>query len=365
MDLTRIQEPVWSGGMRNSRRTIRTGWFPVCFVLFLLVAGAIAQAQDAKFSEKDRKEPVGNVEDWTSLSLTGSQLHAEAPIFGEKDDLPKFTRELLQVKWRHGDPIDLYVIRPKNVDKPPVMLYLYSYPSETDRFRDDGYCERITNGGVAAIGFVSALTGHRYSNRPMKQWFVSELQEALASTVHDVQMILNYLSTRNDLDLSKVGMFGEGSGGTIAILSAAADARIQTVDVLNPWGDWPDWMAKSLLIPEEERPNYVKPEFLNKIAPLDPVAWLPKLKTQRIRIQQVIDDSTTPKVVQERIKAAAPASAQVVDYEGLQQFFASAGGGRIFLWSKAQLRPVPSKPVAPQNVQKSQPDVRRVGSSSD
>jgi hypothetical protein len=53
---------------------------------------------------------------------------------------------------------------------------------------------------------VSALNGHRYTYRPMKQWFVSELQEALGSSVHDVQMILNYLSTRDDLDMSRVGM---------------------------------------------------------------------------------------------------------------------------------------------------------------
>jgi hypothetical protein len=352
--------------MQNSRRTMYSRRFHVRLLFLLLAAGAIAQAQDAKSSEKNHKVPVGNIEDWTSLSLAGSQLHAGKPVLGGKDELPKFTRELIQVKWRQGDPIDLYVIRPKGVDKPPVMLYLYSYPSETDRFRDNGYCDRITNGGIAAIGFVSSLTGHRYHSRPMKQWFVSELQEALASSVHDVQMILDYLSTRDDLDLSKVGMFGEGSGGSIAILSAATDSRIQTIDVLDPWGDWPDWMAKSLIIPEEERPNYVKPEFLKKIAPLDPVAWLPKLKTEHIRIQQVMDDTTTPKAAKEQIDAAAPKSAQLVNYDDLKQFFGSASGGRIFLWSKAQLQPASSPPVAPQNVQKSQPaDVRRVESSSD
>jgi hypothetical protein len=349
--------------MQDSR-TIRTGWFRVYLFSLLLIVGTITQAQDAKSSKTDYKLRVGNVEDWTSLSLSGSQLHVEKPVYGGKDDLPKFTRELLQVKWRQGDPIDLYIIRPKAVDRPPVMLYLYSYPSETDRFRDNAYCERITNGGFAAIGFVSALTGHRYTNRPMKKWFVSELQEALASTVHDVQMILDYLSTRGDLDLSKVGMFGEGSGGSIAILSAAADSRIQTIDVLDPWGDWPDWMAASVLIPEEERPSYIKPEFLNKIAPLDPVAWLPKLKTQHIRIQQVMDDSITPKVAKEKIEAAAPPNTQLVKYASTQQFFGAAGGGRIFQWAKQQLSPAPAPPP-PQNVQKSQPAVRQVESSSD
>jgi len=278
------------------------------------------------------------VEDWSSLSLSGSELVPQTPTFGGKDDLPGFTRELIQVKWRMGDPIDLYIIRPKYVPKPRVILYLYSYPSETERFRDNEYCARVTSGGVAAVGFVSALTGHRYAMRPMKEWFVSELQEALGSSVHDVQMILNFLAKRDDLDVNNVGMFGTGSGGTIAILAAAVDPRIKAIDVLGPWGDWPDWMATSSRIPENERSNFIKPEFLKKIAPLDPVLWLPKVKAEHVRIQNVADDTITPKAVQTRIESAAPASAKLQRYETTRQFYEAASAGRLFQWVKEQVR---------------------------
>jgi hypothetical protein len=306
---------------------------------------------------------TANVEDWNSLPVASTKLTPERPLLAERDDLPQFTRELIQVKWRRGDPIDLYVIRPKGVSKPPAILYLYSYPSETDRFRNDDYCARLTKDGFAAIGFVSALTGHRYQNRPMKQWFVSELPEALGSSVHDVQMILNYLSTRDDLDMNKIGMFGEGSGGTIAILAAAADARIKTIDLLDPWGDWPEWMAKSELIPDEERPNYLKPEFLKKAAALDPVQWLPQLASQHIRIQQVMDDPVTPKPAKERIESVAPRNAQVVRYDSTRDFFSAISGGRIFQWAKEQLQPVPLKQPAVQASQK--PTTRPIESGRD
>ena len=46
------------------------------------------------------------VEDWSSLSLTGSELVPLQPILGEKDDMPSFTRELIRVQWRKGDPIE-------------------------------------------------------------------------------------------------------------------------------------------------------------------------------------------------------------------------------------------------------------------
>ena len=302
--------------------------------------------------------PGRTLEDWSSLSLVGSELAPQKPAFGERDDLPGFTRELIQVQWRKLDPIDLYIIRPKYVPKPRVVVYLYSYPSETARFRDNDYCERITSGGVAAVGFVSALTGQRYAMRPMKEWFVSELQEALGSSVHDVQMILNFLSTRSDLDMSNVGMFGTGSGGTITILAAAVDPRIKAIDVLNPWGDWPDWMATSSLIPENERPNYVKPEYLKKVAPLDPVQWLPQVKAERIRIQDIVDDTVTPRAAQARIESVAPAGTKVQRYDGTRQFYGAAAGGRVFQWVKDQIRQIPETKPGVENTRTLQPSAQ-------
>lgn len=321
--------------MRIRRRAIRQ-FMSLGLLSVVLVACKINYAQEAATNTASMHADTR--EDWTSLSLTGSDLRADQPISGEKDDFPLFTREMIRVKWRRGDPINLYVIIPKGISKPPVVLYLYSYPSETDRFRDNDYCARVTRNGFAAIGFVSALTGQRYANRPMKEWFVSELQESLVTSVHDVQMILNFLSTRDDLDLNTVGMFGAGSGGTIAILAAAADSRIKTIDVLDPWGDWRTWMASSSLIPENERPNYVRSEFLKKVAGLDPVDWLPTLKTQHIRVQQVFDDDITPRAAKDHIASAAPAGATLVRYESTAQFFGAASDGRVFQWMKDSLR---------------------------
>lgn len=312
-----------------------------------------AWTQALKGKQAANAASVGKAENLNSLSLAGGPLHAEKPLLGEKDDFPQFTRELIQVKWRFGDAIDLYVIRPKGVPKPPVILYLYTYPSETDRFRNDHFCMDVTRDGFAAVGFVSAMTGQRYHNRPMKEWFVSELQEALVTSVHDVQMVLNYLATRDDLDATHAAMFGEGSGGTIAILAAVTDSRIKSIDLLDPWGDWSDWMAKSQLVPDAERPSYVKPEFLNKIAWLDPLEWLPQLKSQHVRIQQVMDDSVTPKVAKERIQSAAPRTAQVVSYDDTLQFSRAVSGGRLFQWTKEQARPAPKPQSASENSQRS------------
>src|SRR5216684_3871874 len=155
-------------------------------------------------------------------------------------------------------------MKPTGIKNPPVILNLYGYPADTAAYKMEVFQKELTKGGFAAVGFVSALTGHRYHGRPMKEWFLSELQESLATSAHDVQMILNFLAARGDLDMTRVGMFGQGSGATIAILASAVDPRIKVLDVLDPWGDWPTWMATSEFPPKDERPDYVKPEFLKK-----------------------------------------------------------------------------------------------------
>jgi pimeloyl-ACP methyl ester carboxylesterase len=278
----------------------------------------------------------GGDEDLTSLSLA-IPLKSIPPLIADTAEYPDFTLQLLQVGWRQDDPIDLYVIKPKNVEKPPVIMYLYGYPSETDRFSNDEFCRLVTKNGFAAVGFVAAMDGHRYHDRPMRQWFVSELPEALVKSVHDVEMLLNYLSTRSDLDLKRIGMFGQGSGGTIAILAARADPRIKAINVLDPWGNWPEWMAKSTLIPEDERPEYTKRQFLDKVAALDPVRILPQL-TLPIHLQDTLYEKETPKVSKDRIESVMPTSGSVTRYTTYEEFKDDLGEGKLLNWIKGQLQ---------------------------
>lgn len=278
------------------------------------------------------------VEDWSTPSLKGSNLVAIDPIVGQVDEGPDYSFEMTRVEWRGGDPVDLFILKPAGLKKPPLILYLYSYPFDTDRYGKAEFRKFLTKNGFAAVGFVSALTGNRYrSGRPMKEWFVSELRESLATSAHDVQMILNYLAMRGDMDMDRVGMFGEGSGASIAILAAAVDPRIKTLDLVNPWGDWPDWMAKSTLVPENERPGFLKPEFLAGVAPLDPLKWLPELKTQKIRLQEVKSVTVTPNEARQRIEAAAPPKTQIVRYDDAKAFVAAISGGTAFDWIKQQM----------------------------
>jgi hypothetical protein len=312
-----------------------------------LLQPAAAQNAPPQVSDFFDNRFTGVQEDWTSPELSKSRLKPVAPLVGAVAEEPKYTTELVRLQWRKADPIDLYVMKPTGIKKPPVIVYMYGYPSDLDRFQRPELQELLTRDGVAAVGFLSALTGGRYHNRPMKQWFLSELQESLAVSAHDVQMALNYLEQRGDLDTTRIGMCAQLSGASIAILASAADPRIGVVDVLDPWGDWPTWMEKSPFVPDEERADYVKPEFLKKAGLLDPVQWLPKIKAQKFRLQQRTFEWETPAPAKEKLHSAVPPSGTVVSYETTNDFLNAVGSGgeKALDWIKHEVKALP-RPLA-------------------
>jgi hypothetical protein len=321
------------------------GKFVVGIAVLILTQFAPAQHFDndtpIPFDPNDKRF-VSVTEDFTTPGLGSSSLKPAQPLVADITSHPEESHvELVRVQWRFADPIDLYVLKPAGVKKPAPILYLYSYPSETDLFRNPAWQKVATKDGFAAVGFMTALTGHRYQNRGVNEWFVSELQECLAVSAHDVQMVLNYLGQRGDLDMDRVGVVGEGSGSSIAILASAVDSRIKALDLLDPWGDWPTWMAKSPFVPDDERANFLKPEYLKKLTPLDPVDWLPKVQAKKIRLQDATFHDETPASIHAKLRSAVPASTTIVTYNTIKEYAAAVDGNKQMDWMYHELRALP------------------------
>jgi hypothetical protein len=330
--------------VKNTPRSILLSAHTFGLLAMLVLCPLKISAQDASTAVSGAKERsatslVGFHEDLSSISAKTSHFVAQRPVMTFQDDRSQFTREIWQLAWRPADPMDLFVIRPKGIEKPPVILFLYSWPANANKFKDDRWCLGVTNGGYAAIGFLSALTADRAEYQPLAENFLNQLPKALIETTHDVSMILDFLAQRGDLDMDHVGMFGEGSGGSIAILAAAADPRIKAVEALDPWGDWNEWLAGSAVVPKDERANYLKPEFLGTLKTVEPVDWLPKLKSQSLLIQNLRPNARVPEVCQKRIEAAAPDTSRIEQFGDGRGFLTSMiTGGLLFRWLKDQLK---------------------------
>jgi acetyl esterase/lipase len=335
--LRRTRNPMNSeAALCNPARSLQFGLFSL--LLAVATATGLAQSSPALLPQQAQNTAPQSRENLLDLSIGDSELHPLPATSGGITETADFTRELYQMQWRDNDPIDVYVILPKGVKRPPVILYLYGYPADANRFRNDAFCKIATRGGVAAIGFMPALTGQRYHDVPMRTWFVSELHDSLVKSVHDVQMIANYVVSRDDLDGKRLGIFGQGAGATIAGLAATVDPRFEAIDLLDPWGDWPAWMAESRLIPDQERAELLGPTHLAALAPLDPIHWLPTLAGRSLKIDDAFFDSGTPAKAKERIESAVPASAKIVHYATHADFEKNAiADGQLVMWIQQQL----------------------------
>jgi hypothetical protein len=106
-------------------------------------------------------------------------------------------------------------------------------------------------------------------------------------------------------------------------------------------------MAHSETVPDEERPSYLKPEFLNKIAAFDPATLLPQLKTLALRLIE-LSDSSTPIEARERIAASLPLQAKRVQATAARFDVMATSDGRAFDWLKQQLNSKETLPAKPE-----------------
>jgi len=155
--------------------------------------------------------------------------------------------------------------------------------------------------------------------------------------------------------MDRVGMVAQLSSGSVGILASAVDPRIKVLDTWDPWGDWPTWMKDSRFVPAAERPDYVKPEFLSRVATLEPLEWLPKIQAKKFRLQQRSFDTETPEPIKEKLQAAAPLGSTIVMYKTPKEFLQVVGVGGIHSmdWIKAELRALPPGEETTTAVQKS------------
>ena len=130
----------------SNRSILSFAWFAGLFLfaglpLAIRAQGTVPASHEAADVPLLVNDPLENLEE---LSLKGSSLTPIPPVPGGQMETADFTRDLFQMKWRKNDPMDVYVILPKGVTRPPVAIYLYGFPVEEGRFRNDTFCKLVT-----------------------------------------------------------------------------------------------------------------------------------------------------------------------------------------------------------------------------
>ena len=134
-------------------------------------------------------------------------------------------------------------------------------------------------------------------------------------------------------------MFAQGSGASIAILVSGVDPSHESARNARSLGRFaPPWLATSPFVPEAERPDYLSPAFLKKMAPLDPLDWMPKIQAKQIRLDIELFDTVTPRTAREKLQTNVSQGSSVKSYKTIDDFKAAFNDGNNLEWIQRELR---------------------------
>ena len=103
-------------------------------------------------------------------------------------------------------------------------VILFGLEFGSDRWAAVSYCEGLREAGYDVFAFEP-----RNHGESEKQGDYQPLQWATDRDLHDTQAALNYLTGRPDADPRGVGLFGVSKGGSVGLVAAASDPRVNCV----------------------------------------------------------------------------------------------------------------------------------------
>lgn len=169
---------------------------------------------------------------------------------GQVEDRGAFTLETLVLDLNGEEPAPAYFVKPRNTvpgRRLPTILYCHYHGGKYKLGKDElleakpepgsgipSYAEELTKAGYAALCFDTWAFGER-STRVELDIFKDMLwkgQVMWGMMVYDSLKAIDYLATRDDVDMNRLSALGMSMGSTMAWWTAALDERIKvTVDI--------------------------------------------------------------------------------------------------------------------------------------
>ena len=184
------------------------------------------------------------------------ELHARIT---ETKEFPTYTRETVLFQSRPNMTVFSYLLLPKNYETPgPAILCLHGHGRGVDDIvgiQEDGtmrteygeyqndFALQCVDRGYAALAIEQFGFGHRRdeaacqrgggnsSCQPSSGAAFLLGQTMIGWRVYDAMRSLDYLSTRPEIDMNRIGVMGISGGGTTTFYSAAIDERFKVAVV--------------------------------------------------------------------------------------------------------------------------------------
>ena len=184
-----------------------------------------------------------------------------------------------------------------------------------------GLQEALTNLGFVTIAIDARGHGARGPADSLQQALTQGAPAAamMKGTVIDLRQVVDFLSTRAEVDPQKIGFVGFSLGGILGAMLSGADERIATTVLVDAGADWQtllsgtsiDWIAAL---------RTSDPAFVTRAAraldSLDPQFWVSEISPRPLMLVRGKNDTVIPVESTDVLVAAAGKSATVFQYDG-------------------------------------------------
>ena len=262
------------------------------------VASEAARAEKTKLFAYDAKLPLAAKED---------------PV----QDTGAFTTQAIHFASTNGQIIPALLCRPKNVPKPPVLLYLHGLGMDKQGTRV--LAAIAASKGFAVLGIDAQYHGER--KLPGVEILSADLartRQAIIQTVVDNRRALDYIHSRTDLDSDRVGLLGLSMGAILGSIVAGVDTRLCSACLVVGGGRWDVILTQSgHPVSQQLRDQGVTAEKAAQVlGDVDPVNYVGLIAPRPVQMINGKTDEIVPKAATEALFAAAQMPKQIQWLEG-------------------------------------------------
>src|SRR5205085_8285538 len=158
------------------------------------------------------------------------------PQIVEVKDTAEWRREKITFNGAGGDRAIAYLYLPKNFPRPLQVIHfipgsnvengLRSLPQTIEDFLGPAIKSGRAVFGVVIKGYIERLRPEDYSEPDPTS---AEYREKVVNWITDIRRGLDYLETRDDLNTSRIALFGISAGSRTGLIIAAVESRYRSL----------------------------------------------------------------------------------------------------------------------------------------
>lgn len=208
----------------------------------LCILSAETISAQEKGASQSQSRPLG-AEAYTAVR-TFFAYDAAVPLdvrVTEDEKTPRYRREKIVFTGAAGNRVPGFLTIPLgSPNRLPVVLAIHAGASSKEGWwQQDGYerggrvTDRLLAANVAILSLDTQFHGERAAANDFESframWFdgkkFSWIRDGMLQTVRDYRRALDYLATRPEIDMDRVGVLGYSLGGMMSLYLSAFDSR--------------------------------------------------------------------------------------------------------------------------------------------